>query len=159
MQGYQQFNLNGTNITEQSTGGKGSWELSPNIDALQEVNVMTSTYDARFSRSAGGTINMVVKFGTDKFHGSAYEYLENSALDANNFENNAAGIARQGSHQNEFGAMIGGPVIRSKVLFFGSYEGFRQSFANTTLTSVPTAAMRPTSGSGGRFFWDRLYHL
>jgi len=151
VQGYQQFNLNGTNITEQSTGGKGSWELSPNIDALQEVNVMTSTYDARFSRSAGGTINMVVKSGTDKFHGSAYEYLENSGLDANNFENNAAGIARKGSHQNEFGATIGGPVVRSKVLFFGSYEGFRQSFANTTLESVPTAAMRPTSGNGANF--------
>jgi len=151
VQGYQQFNLNGTNITEQSTGGKGSWELSPNIDALQEVNVMTSTYDARFSRSGGGTINMVVKSGTDKFHGAAYEYLENSALNANNFQNNAAHIARKGSHQHEFGATIGGPVVRGKVLFFGSYEGFRQGFANTTLESVPTAAMRPTNGNGADF--------
>src|SRR5580698_5076217 len=151
VQGYQQFNLNGTNITEQSTGGKGSWELSPNIDALQEVNVMTSTYDARFSRSAGGTINMVVKSGTDKFHGSVYEFLEDSAFNANNFENNAAGIKRQASHQNEFGGTIGGPILHSKLLFFGSYEGFRQSFANTTLESVPTAAMRPSAISGPNF--------
>jgi hypothetical protein len=151
VQGYQQFNLNGTNITEQSTGGKGSWELSPNIDALQEVNVMTSTYDARFSRSAGGTINMVVKSGTDKFHGGAYEYLEDSAVNANNFENNAAGIKRQASHQNEFGGTIGGPILHRKLLFFGSYEGFRQSFANTTLESVPTAAMRPTATTGADF--------
>ena len=151
VQGYQQFNLNGTNITEQSTGGKGSWELSPNIDALQEVNVMTSTYDARFSRSAGGTINMVVKSGSDKFHGSAYEFLESSAFNANNYENAGAGITRQGSHQNEFGATIGGPILRSKVLFFGSYEGFRQAFANTTLESVPTVAMRPSATSGPNF--------
>jgi hypothetical protein len=151
VQGYQQFNLNGTSITEQSTGSKGSWELSPNIDALQEVNVMTSTYDARFSRSAGGTINMVVKSGTDKFHGAAYEYLEDSAFNANNFENNAAGIGRQASHQNEFGGTIGGPILHSKLLFFGSYEGFRQSFANTTLESVPTAAVRPTATSGADF--------
>jgi hypothetical protein len=148
---YQQFNLNGTNITEQSTGAHGSWELSPNIDALQEVNVMTSTYDARFSKAAGGTINMVVKSGTDKFHGSLYEYTESDVFNANLYQRNAASLGRAPSHQNEFGATFGGPIIHGKLLFFGSYEGFRQAFGIASLESVPTAAMRNPDGSGANF--------
>jgi hypothetical protein len=149
--GYQQFSLNGTNITEQSTGGAGSWEFAPNIDALQEVNVMTSTYDARYGRTGNGTVNMVVKNGTNRFHGNMYEYLENSVFNANNFEDNMTGIARQGMHQNQFGATLGGPVVKDKVFFFASYEGFRQSHADTTLTSTPPAYLRPTSGGDVNF--------
>jgi hypothetical protein len=149
--GYQQFSLNGTNITEQSTGGAGSWEFSPNVDALQEVNVMTSTYDARYGRTGNGTVNMVVKNGTNRFHGNMYEYLENSVFNANNFEDNMTGIARQGMHQNQFGATLGGPVVKDKVFFFASYEGFRQSHADTTLTSTPPAYLRPTSGGDVNF--------
>jgi hypothetical protein len=151
VQGYQQFTLNGTNITEQSTGGRGTWELAPNIDALQEVNVMTSTYDARYGRTGGGTVNMVVKSGSNQFHGTMYDYLENGAFNANNFENNLAGVPRQSMHQNQFGATIGGPVIHNKVFFFGSYEGFRESVGFTTLTSVPPAFLRPSNGQGVDF--------
>lgn len=151
VQGYQQFTLNGTNITEQSTGGKGSWELAPNVDALQEVNVMTSTYDARYGRTGGGTVNMVMKSGTNQFHGTMYDYLENGIFNANNFENNRAGIRREDMHQNQFGATAGGPVLPNKVFFFGSYEGFRESIAFTTLTSVPPAYLRPSNGSGVNF--------
>jgi hypothetical protein len=150
-QGYQQFTLNGTNITEQSTGGKGTWELAPNIDALQEVNVMTSTYDARYGRTGGGTVNMVVKSGSNALHGTMYDYLENGIFNANNFENNLAGLPRQSMHQNQFGATVGGPVIHNKVFFFGSYEGFRESVGLTTLTSVPPAFLRPANGQGVDF--------
>ncbi|WP_263357939.1 carboxypeptidase-like regulatory domain-containing protein [Acidicapsa ligni] len=150
-QGYQQFTLNGTNITEQSTGGKGSWELAPNVDALQEVNVMTSTYDARYGRTGGGTVNMVVKSGTNALHGTLYNYLENGDFNANNFENNRAGMPREGMHQNQFGATVGGPIIHNKVFFFGSYEGFRESIAFTTLTSVPTAELHPSNGGDVNF--------
>jgi Carboxypeptidase regulatory-like domain len=151
VQGYQQFTLNGTNITEQSTGGAGSWELAPNIDALQEVNVMTSTYDARYGRTGGGTVNMVVKSGTNQFHGTLYEYLENGILNANNFENNSSGTSRQGMKQNEFGATFGGPLLRDKAFFFTSYEGFRESIAFTTLSSVPPAYLRPSNGGDINF--------
>jgi hypothetical protein len=151
VQGYQQFTLNGTNITEQSTGGAGSWELAPNIDALQEVNVMTSTYDARYGRTGGGTVNMVVKSGTNQFHGTLYEYLENGILNANNFENNSSGTSRQGMKQNEFGATFGGPLLRDKAFFFTSYEGFRESIAFTTLSSVPPAYLRPSNGGDVNF--------
>jgi len=146
VQGYQQFTLNGTNVTEQSTGGKGTWEIAPNVDALQGVNVMTSTYDARYGRTGAGTINMVVKSGTNNYHGTLYEYIENSVFNANNFENNLNGTKRQNMVQNQFGATFGGPILRDKIFFFTSYEGYRESLAFSTLTSVPPSFLRPTNG-------------
>jgi len=112
---YQQFTLNGSNITMQDNGAQGTWELAPNIDALQEVNIMTTTYDARYGRTGGGTVNMVVKSGTNVYHGDAYEYLENGDLNANNFENNLNGLPRQNIHQNQFGGTIGGPIKKDKI--------------------------------------------
>ncbi len=151
VQGYQQFTLNGTNITQQSGGSFGTWELAPNVDALQEVNVMTTTYDARYGRTGGGTVNMVVKSGTNAYHGDFYEYLENGALDANNFENNLNGQPRQDLHQNQFGGVIGGPVKKDKIFFFGSFEGYKEGIPFTTVTSVPPAYLRPSNGSGVDF--------
>ncbi|GGH06171.1 TonB-dependent receptor [Silvibacterium dinghuense] len=149
--GYQQFTLNGTNITAQSTGGAGEWEFSPNVDALQEVSVMTNTYDARYGRTGNGTIDMVVKNGTNRFHGNIYEYFENTIFNANSFTNNETGTKREATHQNQFGGTIGGPILKDKVFFFGSYEGYRQDLPDTLLTSVPTAAMRPTNGGDADF--------
>ncbi len=151
VQGYQQFTLNGTNITIQNNGNQGTWQIAPNIDALQEVNVMTTTYDARFGRTGGGTVNMVTKSGANAFHGDAYDYLENGALDANNFENNLNGIPRQNLHQNQFGGTFGGPVKKNKIFFFGSYEEYLEGIPFTTITSVPPAYLRPSAGSGVDF--------
>lgn len=114
VQSYQQFTLNGSNITMQNNGAQGTWELAPNVDALQEVNVQTTNYDARYGRSGGGFVSMVVKSGSNQFHGSAYEFLENGVLNANNFENNLNGIPRQGVTQNQFGGTFGGPVKKKQ---------------------------------------------
>lgn len=146
VQGYQQFTLNGTNVTLQGHGSQGTWQLAPNVDALQEVNVMTTTYDARYGRTGGGTVNMVTKSGTNAYHGSAYEYLENGALNANNFENNLNGLPRQNLHQHQFGGTFGGPVKQNKIFFFGSYEQYWQNIPFTTVTSVPPAYLRPNGG-------------
>ncbi len=146
VQGYQQFTLDGTNITMQAHGSQGTWEMAPNVDALQEVNVMTTTYDARYGRTGGGTVNMVTKAGTNEYHGDLYEYLENGALNANNFENNLNGIARQNLHQHQFGGTFGGPVKKDKVFFFGSFEGYIENIPFTTLASVPPAYLRPNGG-------------
>ena len=151
VQSYQQFTLNGSNITMQNNGAQGTWELAPNVDALQEVNVQTTNYDARYGRSGGGLVSMVVKNGSNEFHGSAYEYLENGVLNANNFENNLNGIPRQGVKQNQFGGTFGGPVKKNRIFFFGSYEGYRQRIPFTTLGSVPPAYLRPQSGQGVNF--------
>jgi hypothetical protein len=149
VQGYQQFTLNGTNITLQNNGNQGTWQIAPNMDALQEVNVMTTTYDARYGRTGGGTVNMVTKSGTNAFHGSAYDYFENGALNANNFENNLNGLPRQNVHQNQFGGTFGGPVKKDKIFFFGSYEQYIEGIPFTTVTSVPPAYLRPSSANGG----------
>jgi hypothetical protein len=143
VQGYQQFLLNGTNVSLQNNGNQGSWEFAPNIDALQEVNVMTPTYDARYGRTGGGTVSMITKSGTNKFHGDAYEYFENGDLNANNFENNLNGIPRQNLHQNQFGGTFGGPIKKDKIFFFGSYEQYIEGIPFTTVTSVPPAYLRP----------------
>jgi Carboxypeptidase regulatory-like domain/TonB dependent receptor len=148
VQGYQQFTLNGTNITLQNNGNQGTWQIAPNVDALQEVNVMTTTYDARYGRTGGGTVNMVTKSGTNEFHGSAYEFFENGALNANNFENNLNGLPRQNLHQNQFGGTFGGPVKKDKIFFFGSYEQYIEGIPFTTVSSVPPAYLRPSNGGG-----------
>jgi hypothetical protein len=143
VQGYQQFTLDGTNVTLQAHGSQGTWQIAPNTDALQEVNVMTTTYDARYGRTGGGTVNMTTKSGTNTYNGSAYEFLENGFLNANNFENNLNGIPRQNVHQHQFGGTFGGPVKKDKIFFFGSYEQYWQNIPFTTLTSVPPAYLRP----------------
>ncbi len=150
VQGYQQFTLNGSNITQQNNG-TGTWEIAPNIDALQEVNIQTTNYDARFGRSSGGFVDMVVKNGTNSFHGDLYEYYNNGHLNANNYENNMNGIPVQLVQEHQFGGTFGGPVIRNKVFFFGAFEGYHQNIPFTTLTSVPPAYLRPQAGQGVNF--------
>ncbi len=152
VQTYNSFTLNGTNITEMGGfGEEGTWIVAPNPDAVQEVNVMSNTYDARYGHSMGGSVNIVTKSGTNQYHGDLYEYLENGALDANNFENNASGVPRQNTIQHQYGGTFGGPIKRNKIFFFGSFEGYWESIPFTTLTSVPPAYMRPQPGQGVNF--------
>jgi hypothetical protein len=144
--GNNQFTLNGTNITSQTGYGNhnpGEWTVSPNIDSIQEVNVMTSTYDARYGRTSGGTVNVVTKSGGDHFHGDAKYAYEGALMNANNFTNNLTGTPRQGEVQNQFWITVGGPVIKNKLFFFFGFEGYRQSIAGTLLTNVPPAYLRP----------------
>jgi hypothetical protein len=151
VQGDQQFTLNGTNITLQNNGKQGTWQIAPNVDALQEANVMTTTYDARYGRTGGGTVNMVVKSGSNQIHGTLYDYLENGALNANDFENNLNDQPRQNTHQQQFGGTIGAPVVKNKLFVFGSFEGYVEALPLTTLTSVPTPDLRTASTNGANF--------
>jgi hypothetical protein len=146
VQGNQQFTLDGANITLQNNGKQGTWTIAPNADALQEANVMTSTFDSRYGRTGGGTVNMVIKSGSNAIHGTLYDYLENGALNANNIENNLNGQPRQNTHQQQFGGTIGAPIIKNKLFIFGSYEGYREVIPFTTLTNVPTANLRSLDG-------------
>lgn len=149
VQGYQQFTLDGTNITLQNQGSQGTWQIAPNVDALQEVNVMTSNYDARYGRTGGGTVNMVSKSGTNEYHGNLYEYLQNAKLNANNFQSNLNGIPRQQTATNQFGGTFGGPLKRNKIFFFGADEHYFQRNAFTVSSSVPPAYLRPNSSVNG----------
>jgi hypothetical protein len=144
--GLNQFTLNGTNMTQQTGYGQmnpGAWNVSPNIDAIQEANVMTTTYDARYGRTSGGTVNIVTKSGTNRFHGSADEAYEGAIMNANVYQNNLDGQPRPGQVQNQFHITAGGPVKRNKLFFFFGFEGYRESLASSVLEHVPPAYLRP----------------
>ncbi len=116
--------------------------IFPSVDALDEFKLQTSTYSAEYGRSLGGVVNLQIKSGTNRLHGSGFEFHRNDAFDANNFFNNRAGRAKPDFKQNQFGGTIGGPVFKDKTFFFGDYQGHRETQGQTSLSTVPTLAMR-----------------
>ncbi len=113
--------------------------LIPNPDALEEFSVQTNNFSAEFGRNSGAIINAVTKSGTNQFHGSAYEFVRNDIMDARSFFALEKGKLRR----NQFGGSFGGPIIRDRTFFFGSYEGLRErSGATFSGLTVPTAPMR-----------------
>src|SRR5712692_2893632 len=116
--------------------------LVPTQDAIQEFRVQTNNLGPEFGRLAGGAVNLTTKSGTNGFHGSAYEFFRNRVLNANTFFNNKAGVQRPAFSQNQYGANLGGPVIRDKTFFFFGWEGFRLRQGQSFVYSVPTDAMR-----------------
>ncbi len=144
--GNNQFTLNGTNITSQfsyNNHSAGEWNVSPNIDSIEEVNVMTSTYDARYGRTSGGTVNVVGRSGDNQYHASARYAYEGAFMNANTYQNNLTGTPRQGEVQNQWWLTAGGPIKKNKLFFFFGFEGYRQSLSGTTLENVPPAYLRP----------------
>src|SRR5215469_1815077 len=133
--------------------------LIPTIDITQEFRVQTSVYDAQLGRTSGGLVTFASKGGNNEFHGSAYEFLRNRVLDANNFFNNRAGVDKAHFTYNQFGASTGGPVLRNKLFFFFNYEGIRNRRGSFMSGTVPTAEERaglfsvpvydPLSATGG----------
>ena len=108
------------------------------MDALQEVSILNST-EAEYGRNAGGTVNIVTKSGTNKFHGSGYEYFRNNGLDARNFFDPSP-QPQNVFHNNQFGGSLGGPIVRDRTFFFASYEGQREGVGIPTVVHVPTQA-------------------
>jgi hypothetical protein len=144
--GNNQFTLNGINITSQyayDNHGAGEWSVSPNLDSIEEVNVMTTTYDARFGRTSGGTVNTVSKAGSDQFHGDVHYAYEGTLFDADNYQNNLTSQPRNGYVQNQWWLAGGGPIKKTKLFFYFGFEGYRESIAGTVLTHVPPAYLRP----------------
>jgi len=115
-------------------------------DTIREFRLMTSNYSAEFGQVSGGIMTAVTKSGTNALHGSAFEYLRNSALDARSFFDRG-GVPP--FKRNQFGFTLGGPLKKDRTFFFGSYEGLRQRLANTVITRVPTAAARRGFLPGG----------
>ncbi|MFN7998516.1 MAG: TonB-dependent receptor [Bryobacteraceae bacterium] len=113
--------------------------LRTNVDAIQEFKVQTSNYSAEFGRSGGAVINATIKSGTNQFHGTLFEFLRNSDLDARGwFE--PPDQPKAPFKQNQFGGTIGGPIKKNKLFFFTDYQGTRVRAANTGINSVPLPA-------------------
>jgi hypothetical protein len=116
--------------------------IFPSPDALEEFKLQTSTYSAEFGKSLGGVVNLQIKSGTNQFHGSVFEFLRNSAFDANNFFLNAANKPKPDFSQHQFGGTIGGPIFKDKTFFFADYQGLRITSGQTYISTVPSLKMR-----------------
>ena len=100
--------------------------LDPNPDAIAEFRLLTSDYTAEYGRNGGGVISVVTKSGTNQIHGSAFEFIRNRDFDANDFFNIQQGLPRLDLKRNQYGATLGGPILKDKAFFFLAYQGQRQ---------------------------------
>jgi hypothetical protein len=126
-------------------GSQGGTNSLVSVDALQEFRIQTSTYAPEFGRTPGAQISIETRSGTNQFHGSAFDYFRNDVLDASNWFNgytNNPPLRKAEERQNDFGGVLGGPIVRSKTFFFFSYEGLRLRLPNTAVTTVPSLASR-----------------
>ena len=112
------FMVNGTDVQEHMNGGTS---VIPNLDSIQEFRVLTNNFDPEYGNYNGGMINVVTKSGSNSYHGTAFEFLRNTDLDARYFFDDSRGIFRQ----NQFGGALGGPIVKQKLFFFADYQGTR----------------------------------
>ncbi|MGB8321731.1 MAG: carboxypeptidase regulatory-like domain-containing protein [Candidatus Acidiferrum sp.] len=116
----------------------GGFVLEPPVDAIAEFRILTHTANAEFGHSTGSTTNIVTRSGTNEFHGSAWEFLRNNAMDAKSFFADSVEPLKR----NQFGGTFGGPIKHDKTFFFGYYEGLRNRQGETARTTVPSDAER-----------------
>jgi hypothetical protein len=134
----------------------GTTQSLVSVDALQEFRANTSTYSSEYGRTPGGQFALTTRSGTNRWHGTAYDYFRNEALDANNWFNNETEQPKEKERQNDFGGTLGGPIFipglyngRDKTFFFFSYEGLRLwSPQGATLNPVPDATFRSSAPVG-----------
>jgi hypothetical protein len=140
------YRLDGVSVNDFANGGPGS-VLGGNlgVDAIQEFSVLTSNYSAEYGKTSGGVVNAITRSGTNQFHGSVYEFLRNSALDARNFFDGVIPPFKR----NQFGAAAGGPIRKDRTFVFGDFEGIRQSLGLTSVVTVPSLAARVGNLSTG----------
>jgi hypothetical protein len=130
--GTNMFSVNGAPVSL-----TGTFQIAPNVDAIQEFKVMANTYDASMGRTGGGSVNTTLKSGSNQWHGSAGEFMRNNVLDANYTQLNASGQPRGKHIVNQITATIGGPIRKNKDFFFASYEGWRERVPFAAVASVP----------------------
>jgi hypothetical protein len=136
------YRLDGISLNDYANGAPGS-VLGGNlgVDAIQEFSVLTSNYSAEYGKTSGGVVNAITRSGTNGFHGSAYEFLRNSALDARNFFEDPT-VRKAPFKRNQFGGAVGGPIIKNHTFFFADFEGIRQSKGIAEVATVPSNAAR-----------------
>jgi len=136
------YRLDGISLNDYANGAPGS-VLGGNlgVDAIQEFSVLTSNYSAEYGKTSGGVVNAITRSGTNAFHGSGYEFLRNSALDARNFFEDPT-KPKALFRRNQFGGTIGGPIVKNRTFFFADYEAIRQSKGIANANLVPSANAR-----------------
>jgi hypothetical protein len=144
----------GTSASNLGQGGAGQLPATSafggvsnlvSLDALEEFRILTSTFAPEYGRTPGAQISVVTRSGGNTIHGTAFEYFRNDKLDANDWFANANGLARPELRQNDFGGVLGGPIVRNKLFFFGSYEGVKVRQPEIADTYEPTLASRQSA--------------
>jgi carboxypeptidase family protein len=154
------FIVNGSDSEEDVNSGTA---IVPNLDAIAQFRIITSNFDAEYGEFSGGQISVITKSGSNQFHGSAFDFLRNTSLDARNYFSPTRGAFRQ----NQFGGTIGGPIRHDKIFFFTDYQGTRQTEGiDTPVIPVPSDADRAgnlidqagglTGAVGGPYFANLL---
>jgi Carboxypeptidase regulatory-like domain/TonB dependent receptor len=149
--GQNNFLLNGVdnNVNVIDFLNQTAYVVGPSVEAIGEMRILTNGYNAEYGRGAGGVVNVSLKSGTNELHGSLFEILQNDKLNANRWENNKAGRSKGPYRQNQFGATLGGPIIRNRMFIFGDYQGTRiassggsvQNIGYGGFYTIPTPAM------------------
>jgi hypothetical protein len=149
--GENNFLLNGVdnNVNVIDFINQTAFVIGPSVEAIGNMQVITNGASAEYGRAAGGILDISLKSGTNEVHGVLFEILQNTVLDANRWENNLAGKARNPFKQNQFGGAVGAPIIKNKLFIFGDYQGTRIATAGGTIQNlgyggfytIPTPAM------------------
>jgi hypothetical protein len=141
---YNNFLLDGLDNNAYGTSNQSysSQVVQVSPDALAEFKIITSNYSAEYGRVGGAILNAVMKSGTNKFHGTAYEFLRNTDLNATGYLFTNAVFVKPPLQRNQFGLTIGGPIIKNRLFFFGDYEGYRQLQRYLNFDSLPSAMDR-----------------
>lgn len=134
--------IDGATASHPTVQGYSGISAFPSVDAIGEFKVLGANFSAEYGRTAGSVLNVVYKSGTNNFHGSAYEFLRNSVLDSNNFFSNSRGVDLASFKRSQFGGTLGGPIIKNRTFFMGSYEGLRQRSFSSRTNTVPTELER-----------------
>ena len=128
-----------------ATDAFGGFSNLVSLDALQEFRIQTSTFAPEFGRTPGAQVSVVTRSGTNTLHGTAFEYLRNDILDANDWFADNKSLKKPELRQNDFGGVLGGPITKDKLFFFGSYEGLRVRQPQIANTYVPSLATRQSA--------------
>ena len=152
------YQMNGMEVNDLMGSGSFSGGIVvPNPDTIQEFKVQTGQYDASYGRNAGANVDLVTKRGSNAIHGSAFEFFRNDVLNANDYFLNLNDQPRSVIKQNQFGGSLGGPIVKDKLFYFGSYQGTRQrnglggGLCVSTVLSPPLTDDRSRAGLGALF--------
>jgi len=142
-----EFLLDGAPNNAQAGGNNLAYV--PPVDSVLEFKIQTNSYDAQYGKSGGGVVNVVLKSGGNRFHGSLYEFARRNGWDANSFQNNARGAPRDGHYLDQYGVQLDGPLVlpklyhgRNRTFFLFNYEGYREGAPQPLILSVPEPEMR-----------------
>ena len=145
--GNNEFLLDGAPNNAQA--GTNNIAYVPPVDAVQEFKIQTNAYDAQYGKTGGGVVNVALKSGGNRIHGTVYEFMRRNGLDANSFQNNAQGAPKDGHYLDQWGGEVDGPLYvpkiydgRNKTFFLFTYEGYREATPQPLILSVPQPEMR-----------------